>query len=345
MESLLWKEINEQPDVIRRLISAECGHIRRLGAELCRKPFRFVFLAARGTSDNAARYGQYLFGAINRLPVALAAPSLFTAYKAPPALESALVIGISQSGESPDIVEVLEEAKRQGAPTVAITNRQDSPLARAAGHLLMLGAGEERSVAATKTYTSQLAALAMLSLALADRLDEGTLAPVVPWMEAALKAEPQAQAAAGRIADSDRAVVIGRGYQYCTAYEIALKTKELAGVEAEPYSTADFQHGPKAMAEGGMPVILISIGSTFRGETASLADAIRTQGARIVFLGDDSTGIQKGDGSIPVSLGEPEWLTPIAAVIPGQLLAFHLARARGLDPDQPRHIRKVTRTH
>jgi glucosamine--fructose-6-phosphate aminotransferase (isomerizing) len=270
--------------------------------------------------------------------VALAAPSLFTVYHTPPALESALVIGISQSGESPDIVGVLEEARHQGAATVAITNRQDSPLARAAEHVLMIGAGEERSVAATKTYTTQLAVLAMLSMALDDRLSEDAFAPVVAWMENALKAEPEARASAERIADSDRAVVIGRGYQYCTAHE-------LAGVEAEPYSTADFQHGPKAMAEAGMPAIFITIGPTFRGETASLADALRGQGARVVLIGDMETGAQSGDFKIPVALGEPEWLTPIAAVIPGQLLAFHLARARGLDPDQPRHIRKVTRTN
>jgi glucosamine--fructose-6-phosphate aminotransferase (isomerizing) len=344
MDSLLWNEIHEQPDVVRRLVADESGAIRALGAELRKKPFRFIFLAARGTSDNAARYGQYLFGAVNRLPVALAAPSLFTMYRKPPALDGALVIGISQSGESPDIVGVLEEARRQGAATVAITNQWDSPLARAAAHALRLGAGEERSVAATKTYTSQLAVLAMLSLALEDRLNEDAFTPVVAWMQTALKAEADAKAAAERIADSDRAVVIGRGYQYCTAYEVALKIKELAGVEAEPYSTADFQHGPKAMAEGGMPAIFITVGPTFRGETAALADAVRGQGARVVLIGDMQTGAQSGDSKIPVALGEPEWLTPIAAVIPGQLLAFHLARARGLDPDQPRHIRKVTRT-
>jgi glucosamine--fructose-6-phosphate aminotransferase (isomerizing) len=345
MDSQLWDEINEQPGIIRRLVADEGGVIRRLGAELRKKPFQFIFLAARGTSDNAARYGQYLFGAVNRLPVALAAPSLFTMYRKPPAIESALVIGISQSGESPDIVAVLEEAKRQGAATVAITNKPSSPLAGAANHVLTIGAGEERSVAATKTYTSQLAVLAMLSLALEDRLSENAFTPVVAWMEAALKAEPQARAAAERIADSDRAVVIGRGYQYCTAFEIALKIKELAGVEAEPYSTADFQHGPKAMAEAGMPAIFITVGPTFRSETAALADAVRGQGARVVLIGDMENGAQAGDSKIPVALGEPEWLTPIAAVIPGQLLALHLARARGLDPDAPRHIRKVTLTH
>jgi glucosamine--fructose-6-phosphate aminotransferase (isomerizing) len=344
MDSLLWNEIHEQPDVVRRLVADESGAIRTLGAELRKKPFHYIFLAARGTSDNAARYGQYLFGAVNRLPVALAAPSLFTMYRKPPALDGALVIGISQSGESPDIVGVLEEARRQGAATVAITNQADSPLAKAAAHALRIGAGEERSVAATKTYTSQLTVLAMLSMALEDRLNEDAFTPVVAWMQTALKAEADAKAAAERIADSDRAVVIGRGYQYCTAYEVALKIKELAGVEAEPYSTADFQHGPKAMAEGGMPAIFITVGPTFRGETVALADAVRGQGARVVLIGDMQTEAQSGDSVVPVALGEPEWLTPIAAVIPGQLLAFHLARARGLDPDQPRHIRKVTRT-
>ncbi len=345
MESVLWKEIHEQPEVIRKLITEEHTQILRLGRELREKSCRFVYLAARGTSDNAARYGQYLFGGINRLPVALTAPSLFTTYRTPPRLGDALVIGISQSGQSPDIVEVLEEARRQGAPTIAITNDGNSPLALAAEHVLLLAVGREQSVAATKTYTSQLAVLAMLSLAMEDQLKEETLAPVVSWMESALQAEPQAQAAAERIADSNRAVVLGRGYHLCTAHEIALKIKELSGVEAEPYSTADFKHGPIAMAEGGLPVILVSVGATFRQEMVELADLVRSQGARVLPVADELPGLQPADSWIPLPPGEPEWLTPIAAIIPGQLLAIHLTRARGLDPDRPRHIRKVTLTH
>ncbi len=345
MESLLWKEIHEQPEVIRQLIATEQDHALRLGRELRAKNCRFVFLAARGTSDNAARYGQYLFGGINRLPVALSAPSLFTAYRTPPRLDGALVIGISQSGQSPDIVEVLEEARRQNAPTVAITNEGNSPLARAAEHVLPLGTGREQSVAATKTYTATLAMIAMLSLALEDRLRPESLLPVIPWMETTLKTEPQAQAAAERIADSSRAVVLGRGYQYCTAHEIALKIKELSGVEAEPYSMADFKHGPIAMAEGGLPVIFVSQGATFQREMVELADIVRSQGARVLALADALPGIQTADSWIPLPAGEPEWLMPIAAILPGQLLAFHLTRARGMDPDRPRHIRKVTLTH
>jgi glucosamine--fructose-6-phosphate aminotransferase (isomerizing) len=345
MESLLWSEIHEQPEIVRNLIAGENERIAALGRKLRSRPCRFVYLAARGTSDNAARYGQYLFGGINRLPVALSAPSLFTAYRTPPRIADALAIGISQSGQSPDIVAVLEEARRQGAPTIAVTNDADSPLARAAEDVLLLGAGRERSVAATKTYTSQLTVLAMLSLALAGELRPEALAPVVPWMAAALEAEPAAQAAAERIADSGRAVVLGRGYNYCTANEIALKIKELSGVEAEPYSTADFKHGPIAMAEGGFPVLLVSAGATFRREMIEMADRVRAQGARVVALADELPGLQPQDSKIPLPPGEPEWLTPIAAVIPGQLLALHLTRARGSDPDNPRHIRKVTLTH
>ena len=344
MESTLLKEIHEQPEVVRRLIAAEQEHILRLGRELHEKACRFVYLAARGTSDNAARYGQYLFGGINRLPVALTAPSLFSTYRTPPRLEGALVIGISQSGQSPDIVSVLEEARRQRAPTVAITNDGDSPLARVSEHVLLLSAGRELSVAATKTYTSTLAILAMLSLAMEDQGNAEVFTPVIPWMEEALTTEPQAKAAAERIADSGRAVVLGRGYNLCTAHEIALKIKELSGVEAEPYSTADFKHGPIAMAEGGLPVILISHGATFRREVAEMGDLVRSQGARVLPIADELPGIQPADSWIPLPPGEPEWLTPIAAVIPGQLLAFHLTRARGMDPDRPRHIRKVTLT-
>jgi len=340
----LYSEIHEQPAVIQRLLDTEAVHVADVGRALAARDIRYVVIAARGTSDNAARYAQYVFGAQNRLTVALATPSLYSVYKCSPCLAGALVIGISQSGQSPDIISVLQEARRQGAPTVAVTNDPCSPLALIAEYVLELHAGEERSIAATKTYTAQLVALAMLSLSMAgahfDLLDS-----IPGAMQEALRSEPEARAAAERIARSDRCVVVGRGFNYATTFEIALKIKELSYVEAEPYSSADFRHGPIAMIEPDFPVILIAVGQAMRGEMVGLRDSLRERGASLVVLGDDVSFHHSRDVWLPVPPDIPEWLTPIVAIVPGQLLAYHLALARGSDPDRPRALHKVTLTH
>ena len=344
--SQLHSEILEQPSVIRRLLDVETDRVARIGHALAGQDIRYVVIAARGTSDNAARYGQYVFGALNRLVVALAAPSLFGLYQRPPSLKSALVIGISQSGQSPDIVRVLEEAHRQGALTIAVTNDPQSPLAEAAQHVLELHAGEERSVAATKTYTAQLAAIALLALSLAGQSARPNALDLIPdAMEKALQAELAAQSAAKRIAHNSRCVVVGRGFNYATTFETALKMKELAYIEAEPYSSADFRHGPIAMVETGFPAVLVAVGETMRDEILELRDALREQGANLVVLGDDETTRHPDDAWLPVPGGLPEWLTPLVAILPGQLLAYHLTLARGSDPDRPRTLHKVTLTY
>ncbi len=359
--SVLHDEIQEQPEVLRRLFSREGANIARIGADLGSRGLRFVLIAARGTSDNAARYAQYAFGIENRLVVALAVPSLFGVYQRPPDLAGSLVIGISQSGQSPDVVGVLAEAARQGAPTVAITNEPDSPLAQAASHVIALHAGEERSVAATKTYTSQLLAMWLFSRALAGKepgRDETKTADAVERvaqaMTQALHVEDAARQAASAFggppsggAASGRCAVVSRGYNFATAHEIALKIKELAYVAAEPFSSADFQHGPIAMVEPGFPVIVVAVGNIVRDEIGNLLTTLRTKAARLIVLSDAGSSdglLEREDLWIPVPAGLPEDLTPFAAIVPGQLLAYHLALSRGNNPDRPRTIHKVTRT-
>jgi glucosamine--fructose-6-phosphate aminotransferase (isomerizing) len=337
--SVLRGEIAEQPEVLARFFSRERKRVTRLARSLARHRPGFVLIAARGTSDNAARYAQYAFGVTNRIPVALAAPSLTTLYGRPPRLAGALVIGISQSGRSPDVVETVAAARRAGAPTIAIVNDADSPLARAAAEVIPLHAGPERSVAATKTYTAQLAAVALLSRALARSLaglDE--LESIPGAVERALGAEGAAARAARRLAGAGRAVVVARGINYPTAHEIALKLKELALLLAEPYSSADFQHGPIAMAEPGLPVILVSPpGARTEEELSALGTALVKRGSDVIWVGP------RGRGSIPLP-SVPELLSPLVAVVPGQLLALHAALVRGLDPEKPRGLRKVTET-
>src|SRR5437588_2003699 len=260
-DDTLLSEIREQPSVLQRLLANELAHIGEIATAIRARRPAYVLIAARGTSDNAARYAQYLFGARNRLAVALAAPSLFTLYAAPPRLEGALVIGISQSGASPDLVAVVEQARQQGCATLAVTNNPRSPLARAAEHVVCLHAEEERSIAATKTYSAELFALAMLSGALDESRAAGALLARVPdLVSEALQRQTDGAIsnAAERLAPAERCVVIGRGFNYATTFEIALKLKELAYIAAEPYSSADFMHGPIALVDEGLPVVVVN---------------------------------------------------------------------------------------
>lgn len=342
MPSLLRQEIGEQPDAVARLLDREAAPVRALARTLRRREIAFVLIAARGTSDNAARYAQYAFGLLNRLPVALATPSLTTVYRRPPRVAGALVIGISQSGRSPDIVETVAAARRAGAPTLAIVNDDASPLAKVAENVLPLHAGREGSVAATKTYTAELAAVALLAASLAGKrkvVDELRRIPEV--MSAALGTEPAARRAASLFARTAHAIVLGRGVNLATAFEVALKLKELSLLFAEPYSTADFQHGPRALLSrdrGALRALVISPpGCATEPELTTLA-------ATLVGLGESVITVGAGKGRVLPTPLVPELLSPLVAVVPGQLLAFHVARARGLDPDDPRGIQKVTET-
>ncbi len=222
----LHSEILEQPERIRAMLGAQKKAVQEAVRAIQKREISYVFLAARGTSDNAGRYANYLWGARNRLPLALAAPSLFTYYQQPPNLKGALVVAVSQSGQSPDIISVLEEGRRQGCPTLAITNETDSPLAQAAEFVLDIQAGQEKAVAATKSYTAELMIIAMLSAAMnRDAEAWKELGLVSRWMREALKQEAKAKTAAQRYRYMRQCVVLGRGYNYATAFEWALKLR------------------------------------------------------------------------------------------------------------------------
>ncbi|MEW5981880.1 MAG: SIS domain-containing protein [Acidobacteriota bacterium] len=346
MDSVLRSEIAEQPVVLQRLADEGWDEILAIADRLRAEDISHVVIAARGSSDNAARYAQYLFGAQNRLVVTLATPSLFTRYQSPPRMRGALVVGISQSGQSPDLVAVVEEGRRQGCVTLAITNVPGSPLSAAADHTLDLRAGEERSVAATKTYTAQLMTLAMLSAALSGNVARRRELEQVPgFVSGALATNEEAIAgAATALKDAGHGVVIGRGFNYATAFEVALKAKELAYVAVEPYSAADFLHGPVALVETGFAAIVINVDGAVADEVDGLLADITGRGARPVVISNRLSSLSRASGPIPLPGPMPEWLSPLAAIVPGQILAFHLSRLRGFDPDRPRGLRKITRT-
>ena len=335
--SLMAREMREQPEVLARLAQA-----RRSAGEELRAVVpapRGIVLVARGSSDFAAVFGRYALEAALRVPVALAAPSLVTRYGVRPNLDGWLAVGVSQSGRTPEIVDVLGEYRQGGATTVAITNDPDAPLALGAHTVLALRAGVEEAVPATKTFTATVAAFAVLAEALGD----------APWTAAAWDALPEAveavlndaepaAAAGAQLANASGLITVSRGYHYAVALEAALKIKETTSMLALGYSTADFLHGPIAVLERDLPVL------TVRG-AGPATDDLDALEARVTDRGRHLLRIGPGDCDLPAGAGVDEALSTIPAVVRAQQLARETALALGLDPDRPEGLAKVTATH
>lgn len=344
MTSWLEREIASQPALIAEFLNREIPHIREIVDRL--PTFTYILIAARGSSDHAATYAKYCWASLAGFPVALAAPSLYTLYETPPRMAGALVIGISQSGQSPDIVAVLTEARRQGCPTLAITNDKGSPLGSVADEVVELGVGVEQSIAATKTYTTQLAAIAAFAAiwsGSSERLAELGALP------AALATTLEGTRNLGdEHIENYRAVegftVIGRGFNYATAFELALKLKELTSLMAIAYSSADFRHGPIATISEGSPVVLIMPAGAPYPDLYDLALDLRQRQANLLIISDTPESLALATAPLPLAAPVPEWLSPLTAILPGQMFALRLTLARGLDPDMPRGLHKVTRT-
>ncbi|GAC1397817.1 MAG: SIS domain-containing protein [Ktedonobacteraceae bacterium] len=370
-QTLMLQEIQEQPAALRRTLSNTLDAVQYVAAETKRRAIKLVLLAARGTSDHAALYAQYLFQYLNGIPVALATPSLYTLYGASLRLEQALVIGISQSGESPDIVEVVAQARVAGALTIGITNHESSLLATTAEYTLLCHAGLERSVAATKTYTTTGMVLAMLSAYMSggEALQE-SLELVPDTVAAVLKSEASIARIAARYVYARDCVVLGRAFQYSTARETALKLEETCYIVATPFSSADFRHGPAALVERGLPVIVFAPPGKTSADSLVLLQWLRERNADSLVIAEEEHLLELA--TIPIQLALPsvtqktvhrtrgtfhgndptqavgttiaELLAPLAYIVPGQLLAQHIALQKGLNPDQPRSLTKVTRT-
>jgi glucosamine--fructose-6-phosphate aminotransferase (isomerizing) len=263
-------------------------------------------------------------------------------------MRNALVLGVSQSGQSPDIVAVIEEGRRQGALTIAVTNAPLSPLAQAADQVLPLGAGQELAVAATKTYTAQLAALALLAVQLTDKAEQQermtALRRVPEAVENTLALEELVAQAAQRYTYATECVVLGRGFNYATAFEVALKLKELTYIVSEPYSSADFRHGPVAIVERGFPVIAIVPQGAVYHDMLTLAQELANRDAELLVISEQDEALQLARTPLRLPTALPEWLSPFTCVVPGQLLALYITLAKGYDPDHPRGLKKVTQT-
>jgi len=343
-QSQLQNEIYAQPQVTQAVL-AQRPVIRRVAQVIGQYQPRFVMIAARGTSDNAARYAQYLFGIALGWPVALATPALGTLYHADIRLDRALVIGISQSGRSPDICDVVQRARAQGALTLAITNNPESRLAQSAEYHIDINAGAELSVAATKSYTNQLTSIALLVAALTNDATLDLALDDLPRLFDEVLALPQTtiDAAAELIADAPAAISVGRGLHYATAFEAALKIKELSGLPVEPYSSADVLHGPVTIVEQGFPVLLTSDAGATQADIASLATRLHQQAARLLVVSNDSVHLQQATVALPMPACDQR-VAPIIAIATWQRVAHASAGVRGRNPDAPQGLSKITET-
>lgn len=336
-------EIGEQPAAIRATVDALLP--RAAEAAALASNTRQVLFIARGTSDNAAVYGSYLLQAHAGRLATLASPSIATTYRSRVDLGGVLAVALSQSGQTEEIVETLAWARACGAATLAITNGDGSPLAESADVAFVTRAGTERAVPATKTFTTQLAALAVLAIGLGADLDPGELRGVPDAVEALLAApQPELAPIAAELARDAGVVVSGRGLAYAAALELALKLKEACYLHAMGLSYADLLHGPIAVVDARTPAILLAAdsGPTLDG-TVDLARRVTGVGARAYGVGG---GGRLASACTRALAGPrlPEWLAPLGLIVPGQLLTEALARRLGLDPDHPRGLSKVTQT-
>jgi len=340
--SLMLEEIAEQPQVLERTIAAEREKMIGLGDFLRQKDIDLIILVARGSSDNAALFGRYLLEVTTGIPVSLSAPSVFTLYKAKLRLKRAVVIGVSQSGEGDDINHVLERARECGAFTIAITNEAESTMAKISDETLLIHAGREKSVAATKTYTGQMLHFYMLANAVGDRRLDYHKIPA--FAHKALELQGKVKEIVQRYVFMENCVVVGRGMNYGNSYELALKLMETCYVVAERFSSADFFHGPLAIVERKFPVIMFAPTGVTQQSSLDLLDRLHELGADCLAITNDADAAKRATHCIELPGEIDEFLSPIPFIIPAQLFAAYLSEAKGLDADAPRSLSKVTKT-
>lgn len=348
----MLSEIRQQPAALERTLTESIRLAEDLRRRLQSDPPRLIVIAARGTSDAAALFGKYLIEIATGIPVALAAPSISTIYKTKLQLEGALVVAISQSGESTDINCFLERAREQRAMTLGITNGASSVLSRLAEHTLLLQAGAEESVAATKTYTGEILLLYLLVWALGGEIDLDRLRRLPGFAEAALSLESEIGSIVTRYTPMERAAVLGRGLNYSNAFEFALKLMETCYVVAERFSSADFLHGPIAVVEPSFPMFVFAPAGPTWPSTQTTLGRLAELGAKTLVITDNGNPavFRTTTLRVPVSLSQgtgpaaDELYTPIPYIIPAQIFAALLSEKKGLNPDEPRGLGKVTLT-
>jgi glucosamine--fructose-6-phosphate aminotransferase (isomerizing) len=344
--SQMLKEVRQQPAALARTLQGVKPQVARFKRAVEKRRPRLIALVARGTSDNAALFGRYLIEISTGIPVALAAPSITTLYGQSVYGEGTLVVAISQSGESTDTNLVLERARARGALTLGITNERASSMAKIAEHLFLVRADKERSIAATKTYTGQMLMMYLLAYALGGTVRLPDLDRIPEAVESALKLEPAIDALSERYRFMRHCVSVGRGLNYANAFELALKLMETCYVVAERFSSADFLHGPIAMVEPSFPVFVFAPRDTAWPSVGETLRKLQGLHAEIVAITDSGNREVQGLATRSIVLPRrlPESLAPIPYIVPAQLFAACLANQKGLNPDRPRTLSKVTLT-
>lgn len=342
--SHMRREIMEQPQAIEKTLAAETDNIRQFAVRLRKSDIQHVLIIARGTSDHAAIYARYAFGVIAHKLTMSIAPSLLTVYDVQLDLRNSLVLGISQSGQAPDVIEFLAEARRRGALTCALTNTCQAPIRAAADVVLCTRAREETSIPATKTYTTVLAVLHQLATLWAGDVNgAATIYKAPDLINEVLKHEGTIQDRAERYRYMDRCAVMARGLNLCTAHELALKLSECAGVTPASYSGADFLHGPIASVSRGFPCFLVAPrGKAMQFMSEVLAE-LRERQAETIVISNHAALLDAATVGLSVP-DMPEDLSPIVTAVVAQLFTLHLALHKGLDPDAPRGMEKTTLT-
>lgn len=339
MTTQMALEVAEIPAAAQRFLDQSAEALQRAAQSLRAADPQVVLTVARGSSDHAATYLKYAAELTLGLPVASIGPSIASIYGKPMRAGAAACIGISQSGKSPDIVAMMQSARDGGAVTVAITNHADSPLGTSASHCLPLHAGEEKAVAATKTYvTSVLAGLSLLAEWAGDEALKAAIAASPKAMEEALKLDWSALSA--RLSRAQSAYILGRGPTIGIAAEAALKLKETCGLHAEGYSAAEVLHGPSAIVQAGFPVLVLSVDDAARPQVAATAERLAAQGADVFLTGAGAKGVT----ALPMVTGLHPLVEPIVLAVAFYAFVETLSRRRGFDPDTPPHLRKVTET-
>ncbi len=348
--SKMLEETRQQPQALTKTLESGLRAIFELRHHFEEHRPRLIIMVARGTSDNAAQFGRYLIEITTRIPVSLAAPSILTLYECPLDLQDVLVVGISQSGESTDTNAVLADARERGATTVGITNEAGSAMAKLVEYPLLIQAGGEKSVAATKTYTCQLLMLYLLAYALAGNVQLDDLRRVPDWVDAALGLEEDIEDLAERYFFMTRAVTVGRGLNYANALEFGLKLMETCYVVTERFSAADLMHGPIALVERAFPVFVFAPSGVTWPSISALLDRLRELKAETLIISDESNTEARSKAARLIQLpaqfknGIEDLYTPIPYIVPVQLFAAHLASIKGLNADSPRTLNKITRT-
>lgn len=341
----LEKEIREQPSVLASLREKNNSVLSALVKEINEKKINNIYFAARGTSDHACIYAQYLFGVVLGIPCTLGTPSVITQYGSEIKFNNTLVVGVSQSGRAEDVNAILESANNQGATTLAITNYETSLLATTAKYHLFCNAGEEKSIAATKTFTSQMYLLALLCAEWSKNEELFSALEAVPaQVEAALDYLPSMIAdVVKNLLDYKEAVVLGRGLSYAIALEGALKILETNKMKVKGYPISDFYHGPVAQLHNGDLAIVLAQSGVMENDAIKMIQKLKTVGANTVVISDKEE-LLNGTAGIKICGTSSKFTIPFIFAIAVQLIALELVLAKGIDPDKSNVIAKITVT-